>query len=189
MKTIYTVVAGILLAFFASQASAVKVLGVDMPDQLQYGGKTMVLNGVGIRKRALFFKLYVAGLYLPKKSKDAAAIMKADEPMSIRLGITSKLITPDKMKEATLAGFMVGTGGKIAPIKPQIDKMLNTFDKGVGPGDVYELINMPGSGVHIVRNGERVEVIRSAAFKEALFGIWLSNTPVQANLRVQLLGG
>jgi len=67
--------------------------------------------------------------------------------------------------------------------------MLNTFDKGVGPGDVYELINMPGSGVHIVRNGERVEVIRSAAFKEALFGIWLSNTPVQANLRVQLLGG
>ena len=187
MKAIYSVVAGLLLALFTSQASAATLAGIKMADQMQYGGKTMVLNGIGIRKR-LFFKLYVAGLYLDAKSKDAAAIMKADKPMAIRLAITSSLITPAEMKEATLSGFMVGTGGKIAPIKPQIDKMLNTFDKGVGPGDVYELINMPGSGVHIVRNGKKVEVIRSAAFKEALFGIWLSNTPVQANLRAQLLG-
>ena len=187
MKTIYTIVAGVLLAFFASQASAVKVLGVDMPDQVQYGGKTMVLNGFGIRKK-LFFKLYVAGLYVTEKSTDAAAIMKADEPMSIRLAITSKFITPSKMKSATLEGFYKGTGGNIAPIKAEIDKMLNTFNEGVGPGDVYELTNVPGSGVHIIRNGKKVETIRSAAFKEALFGIWLSNTPVHAGLRARLLG-
>ena len=188
MKTVYTIVAGVLVAFFASQASAATMAGVKMPDQLQYGGNTMVLNGIGIRKK-LFFKLYVAGLYLTQKSKDAAAIMKADDPMSIRLAITSSLITTDKMKAATLDGFKVGTGGNIAPIQAEIDQMLNSFNKGVGPGDVYELTNVPGSGVHIIRNGIKVETIRSAAFKEALFGIWLSNTPVHAGLRAQLLGG
>ena len=189
MKKIYTLIAGLMLALITSQAGAVKVLGVDMPDQIQYGGKTMVLNGYGIRKKAVFLKLYVAGLYLTEKSKDAAAIMKADDPMSIRLAITSKFITPENMKAATLDGFMKGTGGNIAPIKADIDKMLATFNKGVGPGDVYELNNVPGSGVHIIRNGKKVETIRSAAFKEALFGIWLSNTPVHAGLRAQLLGG
>jgi len=189
MKTIYTIVAGLLLALMTSQASAVKIIGIDMPDEIQYGGKKLVLNGAGIRKKAIFLKLYVAGLYLTKKSKDAAAIIKADEPMSIRLAITSKFITPENMKSATLGGFMRGTGGNIAPIKADIDKMLNTFNKGVGPGDVYELTNMPGSGVHIIRNGKKVETIRSAEFKRALFGVWLSNTPVQANLRAQLLGG
>ena len=189
MKTIYTIVAGLMLALITSQASAAAAAGAQMPAQIQYGGKTMVLNGMGVRKRAWVVKLYLAGLYLTSKSKDAAAIIKADEPMSIRLAITSSFITPAKMKQATMQGFQVGTGGKTAPIKAEIDKMLATFDKGVGPGDVYELTNMPGSGVHIIRNGKRVETIRSAAFKQALFGIWLSNTPVQANLRAQLLGG
>ena len=187
MKTIYTMVAGLVLAFITSQASAATA-SEKMPAQIQYGGKTMQLNGVGVRKK-YFMSLYLAGLYLTNKSKDAAAIMKADEPMSIRLAITSSLISPAKMKAATLQGFQVGTGGNIAPIKAQIDKMLNTFDKGVGPGDIYELTNVPGSGVHIIRNGKKVETIRSAAFKEALFGIWLSKTPVHAGLRKQLLGG
>ena len=187
MKTIYTLVAGLVMAFVSSQASAAAATE-KMPAQVQYGGKTMVLNGVGVRKK-FFMSMYLAGLYLPAKSKDAAAIMKADEPMSIRLAITSSLISPAKMKSATLQGFQVGTGGNIAPIKAEIDQMLNSFDKGVGPGDIYELTNVPGSGVHVIRNGKLVETIRSAAFKEALFGIWLSNTPVHAGLRTQLLGG
>ena len=186
MKTIYTLVAGLVMAFVSSHASVAAV--EKMPAQVQYGGKTIVLNGVGVRKK-FFMSMYLAGLYLTAKSKDADAIMKADEPMSIRLAITSSLISPAKMKSATLQGFQVGTGGNIAPIKAEIDQMLNSFDKGVGPGDVYELTNVPGSGVHVIRNGKLVETIRSAAFKQALFGIWLSNTPVHTGLRAQLLGG
>ena len=56
MRTIYTMVAGLLMAFMATQASAANIAGVNMPDQLQYGGKTMVLNGAGIRKK-FFMKL------------------------------------------------------------------------------------------------------------------------------------
>ena len=187
MKTIYTMVAGLMMAFMATQASAANIAGVNMPDQLQYGGKTMVLNGAGIRKK-FFMKIYVGGLYLPKKNKDGDAIMKADEPMSIRLAITSSLISPDKMKATTMDGFRKAMKGNISPLKKEIDQLMNSFDKGVTKGDVYELTNVPGSGVHIVRNGKLVETIRSQPFKETLFGIWLSKTPVHAGLRAQLLG-
>lgn len=187
MKSIYTFVAGLLLAFTATQASAANIAGVNMPDQVQYGGKTMVLNGAGIRKKFLM-TIYVGGLYLTAKSNDADAILKADEPMSIRLAITSSLITPDKMKATTLQGFQRAMGGNTAPLQNEINQLLNSFDKGVSKGDTYELTNVPGSGVHIIRNGKLVETIRSNAFKEALFGIWLSKTPVHAGLRARMLG-
>lgn len=157
------------------------------PDTFSYGGKTMQLNGTGLRKK-LFITLYVGSLYLTKKNHDAEKIMAEDSPMAIRLTIKSSLISPKKMKDATLEGFKKSTNGNIAPIKPQIDELLKTFDKGVGPNDVYELINMPGSGIHVVRNGVKVATIRSAAFKKALFGVWLSNKPVQASLKRQMLG-
>lgn len=187
MKTIYTLVASLLLAFVATQASAANIAGVNMPDQVQYGGKTLVLNGAGIRKKFLM-KLYVSGLYLTTKSKDADAILKADEPMSIRLAITSSMINPERMKSTTLEGFQRAMGGNTTPLKKEIDQLMNTFDKGVGPGDIYELTNMPGSGVHVIRNGKLVETIRSQAFKQTLFGIWLSKTPVHAGLRARMLG-
>ena len=179
-----------LLIFFISlslSASAKDFAGVTVPDTIKYGGKSLSLNGVGLRSK-LFIKLYVASLYLTEKSKDADKIIVDSSPMAIRLAITSKLISVEKMKKATLEGFTKTTKGKITPIKPQIDQLLATFDKGVKPGDIYEFINMPGSGVHVLRNGIKVTQIGSQAFKQALFGIWLSKTPVQSSLKGQLLG-
>lgn len=172
---------------FTSTSSAKEYAGKTIPDTFNYGGKSMVLNGVGLRKK-FFINLYTGSLYLTAKSKDAETIMAEDSPMAIRLSINSSMITPNKMKEATLDGFRKTTQGNTAKIKPQIDQLLKTFDKGVGPGDVYELINMPGSGVHVVRNGSKVATIRSPEFKKALFGIWLSNQPIQGNLKQQMLG-
>ncbi|PID46659.1 MAG: chalcone isomerase [Proteobacteria bacterium] len=187
MKSIYALVAGLLLALTATQASAANIAGVNMPDQIQYAGKTMVLNGAGVRKKFLM-TIYVGGLYLTTKSNDGDAIIQADEPMSIRLAITSSMITPDKMKSTTLQGFRRAMNGNISPLKKEIDQLMSSFDKGVSRGDVYELTNVPGSGVHIIRNGKRVETIRSKAFKATLFGIWLSKTPVNAGLRARMLG-
>lgn len=157
------------------------------PDSYHYAGKAMELNGSGMRKK-LFISLYEGSLYLTAKSKNANKIISDDSLMAIRLKIMSSLISPEKMKKATLEGFEKSTNGKTAVIKPQIDELLKTFDKGVSSGDVYELINLPGSGVHVVRNGVRLTTIRSIAFKKALFGIWLSDNPVQVSLKNKMLG-
>lgn len=177
----------LLLLFSITNLSAKEIAGINIPETYNYAGKTMQLNGAGIRKK-LFLKLYVGSLYLSTKSKDAKQIIQSDTPMAIRLNITSSLISPKKMKEATLEGFKKSTHNNIAPIKPQIDSLLATFDKGVSKGDSYELINLPNNGVDVLRNGEKVANIKSPEFKAALFGIWLSDSPVQADLKKAMLG-
>lgn len=186
MKVINTIFAGLLLLFISSQAGAATVGGVNVPEQAQYGGKTMVLNGAGVRNK--FFQLYVGALYLTIKSSDASAIISSNEPMQMRLEITSGQVSPDKMKAATLEGFQKVTGGNMAAIQADVDKLLAAIGKGKGEGDVYELTHIPGSGVHFVLNGQRMEVLTNPAFKQALFSVWLSDKSVDASLRNKLLG-
>lgn len=177
----------LILGVFSTMSYAKNFAGENIPDDMQYAGKKLQLNGVGQRSK-LFINLYIGALYLESKSQDGKKVVADDAPMAIRLAITSSLITADKMKKATLEGFEKSTKNNINPIKPQIDELLATFDKGASAGDVYELVNIPGSGVHVIRNGVKATVIRSLAFKQALFGIWLSNQPVQDSLKRRMLG-
>ncbi len=54
-----------------------------MPDTAQVNGQQLVLNGLALRKK-LFVKVYVAGLYLRAKRRDAAAILAADSAAARR---------------------------------------------------------------------------------------------------------
>jgi len=47
----------------------------------------------------------------------------------------------------------------------------------------------PGVGTHVSRDGEEKAVIEGLEFKQALFGIWLSDKPVSGKLKSSLLGG
>ena len=133
-------------------------------------------------------KLYVCGLYLPEKSQDAPAIVAADSPMAARLHITSGLITGEKMEEAVRDGFDLSTGGNTAPIAAEIDQMLSIFRDNVSENDTYDLIYTPGSGVEAFKNNTSKCVIEGLAFKQALFGMWLGEKPVQKKLKEQMLG-
>ena len=64
------------LGLAAEAAAAKELAGATMPDTLTVAGKTLKLNGMGLRKKAIF-KVYVGGLYLEAPSKDAAAILAA----------------------------------------------------------------------------------------------------------------
>lgn len=50
---------------------AASVAGVTLPDTATVGSTRLVLNGLGLRTKFVL-KVYVAGLYLPQKSSDAA---------------------------------------------------------------------------------------------------------------------
>jgi hypothetical protein len=173
--------------FLATSLYALEIAGVNVPETISADGKTLVLNGAGLRTK-LFIKAYVAGLYLPQKSNNAQAIVNADEAQAVRLAITSKLITSSRMEEAVREGFEKSTNGNIAPIKSQIESFINVFKEPIKVGDVYELINVPGKGVEVMKNGAAKSTIPGMEFKKALFGMWLGNNPVQDSLKNQMLG-
>jgi len=73
---------GLFLA--ARPLAARELAGVNLPDTMSAGENTLKLNGLGLRKKAIF-KVYVGGLYLAAPSKDAAAIVAADAPKAVRM--------------------------------------------------------------------------------------------------------
>jgi hypothetical protein len=174
--------AGLLLSSFS--ASAFNAI----PSGVNVAGKQLVLNGAGTRTKFII-SVYNAGLYLQKKNNNAQQIMSANEPMAIRMNIVSGFASASKMKHALNQGFHNATGGKTAPIKPQIDQLLKAaFSGKVNKGDIFDLVYTPAGGSQVIKNKKVLTTIKGLPFKQALFGIWLSNRPAQASLKNQLLG-
>src|SRR5260370_42271178 len=70
----------------ASPAYAAMCRDVQFPDSVTAAGGDLVLNGLGIRKATLLsIKVYVAGLYLPQKSPDAAGTLRSHGRLRLSL--------------------------------------------------------------------------------------------------------
>jgi hypothetical protein len=184
-KQITAIILAILM--IATLGYAEEIGGINMPESLKTGQTQLMLNGAGVRTK-LFFDIYAGGLYLKEKSHDATAIIEADEPMAIRLHVLSSMLTSEKMEKATREGFKKATGGNIEPIKVQIDAFCSVFKKEIKEDDRYDLIYVPGKGLAVYINGEYTSVTKGLAFKQALFGIWLSDKPAQKSLKRAMLG-
>ena len=59
--------AAVAAFLLAGTAMAAEVGGVKLDDKASVGGQELVLNGAGIRTRAVF-KVYVGSLYVPAKA-------------------------------------------------------------------------------------------------------------------------
>lgn len=65
----------------------------------------------------------------------------------------------------------------------QLDAAYRTVKKG----DHYELRYEPGVGTSLILNGQLQATISGDDFQRAFFGIWLSDLPLNKNLRDQLI--
>lgn len=186
MKPLITML--FVLAVLVSDAQTT-INGVTLPASVKNGATELVLNGGGIRKK-LFFKLYTAGLYVQAKTKSAADVVNSDKPVAFRLTITSSVINSGNMSEAIQEGFGKSLKGNTAPLQPKIDQLVNTFkSEEIKEGDTFELFYVPGEGVKASKNGKLKATIPGLDFKKALFGIWLSDDPVDADLKAGLIAG
>lgn len=186
-RSIYLAACLLALLLIASSSPAAEVSGVSLPDTLKAGDTTLQYNGGGVRRK-YFMDMYVCGLYLKEKSSNALQIARADEPMAIRLQIVSKLITSDRMEEATREGFENSTDGNTEPIQKEIDEFINVFRTAISDRDIYDIVYVPGVGTEVIKNGKSQSVTKGLPLKRALFGIWLGEKPVQEDLKEAMLG-
>ena len=81
-----------LLCTLAAHAGT--VAGVKLPEEIQVGGETLILNGMGLREK-YWLDIYVAGLYIPYHSDDPDHIIYENVPKRLH----SKFIYPRVPKE------------------------------------------------------------------------------------------
>jgi len=158
---------------------------------VQVGGQTLMLNGVGLRKRA-FFKVYVNGLYVPTKSKDAATLIneKGARRASLRM---LRDVGADSFVNAFIDGLQNNlSDAQMSALKPQIDSFVGTL-KSIGEakkGDVINFDYTPDGGTRITVNGQpKGEPIPGHDFYAAVIRVWLGDKPVDEDLKKGMLGG
>jgi Chalcone isomerase-like len=174
-----------ILALSAAIALAGEVAGVKMPDSATIEGKTLKLNGIGLRKK-MMFKVYVAGLYVEAPSKDPATVISADSVKSIRLHILRGL-SGSQIGEAISDGFHHNSKAQMGALSERLQK-LNGMFPAVVEGDQIVLTYVPGKGTMVSAKGQDKGVIEGKDFADALFAVWLGAIPVQDDLKAALLG-
>lgn len=167
-------------------AAALEVAGVSFPPTVQAGGKTLTLNGAGVRTR-FFFKVYAIGLYLEHPSTDASAILAADQVRRAELHML-RTVSGAEMGDAIATAVNANAGGNAAQLKPRVDQLKSMF-LSANEGEVITLTYIPGQGTVVAAKGRDVGTIQGKDFADALFGAWIGTAPVDGSLKQALLAG
>ena len=174
-----------LAVTLAGAAAAATLSGVTMPDQMTAGGHTLVLNGLGMRKVTII-KVYVGGLYLPARSKDAAAVLAADAPRAIRMEFVRD-VDKGRLTGGFREGFEKNAGARVASQKANFEKFL-TLVGDQKKGAVMLFTYVPGAGTVINIGGKDVATFEGKEFADALFSLWLGPVPPSGELRKGMMG-
>jgi hypothetical protein len=185
----------LLLTFlFSIQFSTVSaqtqldVNGVTVPRKIEFQGKSLQLNGAGGRSK-MWLEVYVQALYLSQLSQDPQFIIDSDTEMAIRIEITSSMVSSSKLTKAMNAGFEKSTGSNLAELRPRIEEFKTFLSDMITEKDVFLLAYNPlDQTVNVYKNEVLKGKIPGFDFKKALFGIWLSDKPVDETLKKHLLG-
>jgi len=172
------------VSMLGTAALAGELSGVTLPDTLKAGEKTLKLNGLGLRKKAVF-KVYVGGLYLESPSKDAGAILTADQAKAIRMYFLRDL-TKAQLVEAFQEGFEANVKDR-APQKAAFDRML-ALVPDVKEGSTLTFAYLPGKGTTLSAGSKELGVFEGKGFADAVFAIWLGPKPPSEDLKKGLLG-
>jgi hypothetical protein len=169
----------------ASVGLAKEVAGVTLPDTVTVEGKTLKLNGAGLRKKAIF-NVYVGGLYLETPSKDAATVISSDQIKRVQLSVLRSLSTK-QITEAIEEGFEKNSKAQMGALRARLDRFSGMIPDGE-KGDEIAFTYVPGKGTVVAAKGAEKGVIEGKDFADALFSVWLGPNPVQADLKTALLG-
>jgi hypothetical protein len=182
------IVSGTPLAFATTEAAGRECNGIHFPEQVQVEGRTLSLNGLGLRQATIFkVNVYVGALYVASKSSDPAALLAADAPMMLVLHFVR-----DVGASSIASGWDEGFEKRAAKDLPALKERIATLKNwmaDVKAGQRLTFVVVPGKGVQVDVNGAAKGTIEGADFTRAFLSIWLGPEPPNAEIKTGLLGG
>lgn len=177
----------LLSLLIAAPAAAGTLAGVTMHDRVPVGDEELALNGMALRKKAIF-KVYVAGLYLEKKAADPAAVLSADGPRQMVMHWV-RSVGKDKICEGWDEGLEANTPGASAELKKEFSTLCS-YMQDAKTGDRFVFTYRPGQGTEVEVKGMAKGNIPGKAFADALLACWIGPEPGPGEaFRDDLMGG
>lgn len=172
-------------------AATLDVGGVKLEESIQVQGAPLLLNGAGIRYKAIF-KVYTAGLYLEKKAGSTDEVLAL--PGRKRMTITMlREIDSAELGKLFARGMEDNMPDRSAfsRLIPGVMRMSDIFSrhKRLLAGETFTVDWVPGAGtVLTVKGAVEGEPFKEPEFFDALMRIWLGPKPADARLKEDLLG-
>ena len=179
-----------LLLAFSAAAATVDVGGVKLEDQIDMRGSKLVLNGAGVRYKAVF-KVYTAGLYLGKKAGTPEEVLAVTGPKRLQITMLREIDSNELGKLFTRGVQDNAPKTEMSKLIPGLIKMGQIFSdqKKLVAGDVFMIDWVPGTGTVITVKGvPQGEPFKEPEFFNALMRIWLGPVPADWKLKDALLG-
>lgn len=179
------------LFFLAASAHAAELEGVRLEERVRVDGQALELNGIAVRTR-YYFKVYVAGLYLPTKVTSAARVIEGEGAKRIVL-VMLRDATADQFLESIQTGLKVNhRAEELQRLRPQTEALFAKI-RAIGearPGMRIVLDYAPSRNATTLAVDGKVQgaPMPGAEFFRALLRIWLGERPAQPDLKRLLLG-
>jgi len=182
----------LLASAFAQPALALDVEGQPIAATARVAGQDLQLNGAGVRAYSIY-KMYIAALYLPKKTTLTSEVVGQQGPKRVQLRI---LLTVPGSSGYLADAFTGGIRKRVTPAQFEAMKSrLETFDKmvrglDVKKGDVVNLDFVPDAGLTVTLNDKPVGApIPGADLYDSMLKIWVAEDAKDKPLRAAMLGG
>ena len=177
----------------ASAFAQVTVSGVKFEESTDIKGAKAQLNGAGVRYKAIF-KVYAAGLYLPKKAGSTEEVLAM--PGAKRMNITMlREIDSSELGKLFSRGIEDNMDkAAFSKLIPGVMRMSQLFSdcKKLNAGDNFTIDWVPGTGTLITVSNPKcppnLEPFKEPEFYNALLRIWLGPNPADWKLKDALLG-
>jgi hypothetical protein len=185
----------LFLALAATTARAaappIQLEGQTFQGEISLAGQALQCNGVGLRAVA-WFKGYAAGLYLRDRARTTAQVLAMPGAKRLQMRMLVDVDTQEFVKafhKGVARNTPVAGQPALEARMARFDEMLHAVGK-VRRRDVIDLDWLPGHGMQLGLNGQvQGEPIPGDDFYAALLLIFLGDKPVDAELKIGLLGG
>lgn len=169
----------------AAPLEAASLEGFDFPDSLSVDGRTLALNGLGVRSKFIV-KVYVGALWLPSSSTDPTSVINEEGAKRVELRFLHSKVSAGQLREAWEDGFRDNAPGLASG--ERWNRFLSWFDQDVARGDTVTFTWLPGKGTDVTVRGNPRGTIEGADFMKGLFSVWFGEKPADKGLKKGMLG-
>lgn len=179
-------VCGLLGLMGPGQAASIS--GLSLPDTYAAGGQNLVLNGLGIRTLTIFrVKVYVAGLYVTQKSRDARVILASTGPKVILMQFLHSASKADVEKQYREGEARNCGHGECAASDQADFERLIAVTPGAAVGDTLAYL-FTQRGVRVLFNNQQVGDFNNPDLALRILAGFIGDKPPSEDLRAHLLG-
>lgn len=166
----HTLAASLLCLSLFGTASAADV------DASRVGDQTLPLFGIGLAQE-LRTNLYIGALYLPEGARLESAT-DAGQPRRLSFKVVAERLSGRELSRHWKQRITLNSPPDVWKGQVQaIGNFAEAFKDGLQRGDRVDIDHVPGSGVSVSINGQRVTSIRSQSFFNLLLATWIGDIP------------